>query len=40
MARAFLLFLVKVCLFANGAQTVSLRLLTLFRNFERARVAN
>ena len=40
MARAYLLFLVGVYLFANGGQTVSLRWLTLFWDFERAQAAN
>ena len=40
MARAFLLFLVGACLFTNSAQMVSLRWLTLFRNFEKAQATN
>ena len=40
MARAFLLYILGAYLFANGGQTVSLRWLALFRNFEVARVAN
>ena len=40
MARAFLLYILGAYLFANGGQTVSLRWLALFRNFEVARGAN
>ena len=36
MARAFLLYLLKAYLFTNGCQTVSLRWLTLFHDFEQA----
>ena len=34
MAKAFLLYLLRLYLFANKGQTVSLRWLTLFHNFE------
>ena len=40
MARAFLLHLLRAYLFANGGQTVSLRWLTLFRDFKEAQKAN
>ena len=40
MARAFLLHLLKAYLFANGRQTMSLRWLTLFRDFGEAWKAN
>ena len=35
MARVFLLYLLGAYLFANGGQTMSLRWMTLFRDFER-----
>ena len=40
MARAFLLYLLGVYLFANGGQTVSLRWQALFRDFREAQEAN
>ena len=40
MARAFLLYILGAYLFANGGQTVSLRWLALFRDFEDAKGAN
>ena len=40
MARAFLLYLLRAYLSTNGGQTVSLRWLVLFRDFERAQNAN
>ena len=40
MARAFLLFLLGAYLFTNGGQTVSLRWLAIFRDFERSWAAN
>ena len=40
MARFFFLYLLGAYLFSNGGQMVSLRWLALFRDFERARVAN
>jgi len=40
MARAFLLYLLGVYLFANGKQTVSLRQLPLFCDLEHTREAN
>ena len=40
MARVFLLYLLGAYLFANGGKMVSLRLLALFLDFERARAAN
>ena len=40
MARVFLLYLLEAYLFANGGQTVSLRWLALFCDFERAQTAN
>ena len=40
MARVFLLYLLGVYLFTNGGQTVSLRWLTLFWDFERVWTAN
>ena len=40
MAKVFLLYLLMVYLFANGGQTLSLRWLALFRDFERSLVTN
>ena len=40
MARAFLFHMLGAYLFANGGQTVSLRWLTLFQDFEEAQRAN
>ena len=40
MAKVFLLYLLRAYLFANGGQTVSLRWLALFRDFERAWTIN
>ena len=40
MARVFLLYLLGAYLFANGGQTVSLRWLAFFCDFERAQTAN
>ncbi|KAL0015542.1 hypothetical protein SO802_002611 [Lithocarpus litseifolius] len=40
MARAFLLYILEAYLFANGGQMMSLRLLSLFWDFEEARKAN
>lgn len=36
MARVFLLYLLRAYLFTNGGQTMFLRWLALFRDFERA----
>jgi len=40
MARAFLLYILGVYLFANGGQTVSLRWLALFHDFRDVGGAN
>ena len=40
MARVFLLYLLGAYLFTNGGQTMSLRWLVLFQDFERAQGAN
>ena len=40
MARVFLLYLLMVYLFANGGQTLSLRWLAFFQDFERSLVTN
>ena len=40
MARAFLLYIMRVYLFANGGQMVSLWWLSLFQDFKEAREAN
>ena len=40
IAKAFLLYLLRVYVFANGGQTISLRWLALFRDFEHAREVN
>lgn len=40
MAKAFLLYILGVYLFANGGQIVSLRWLAIFHNFEDAGGAN
>ena len=40
MARAFLLYVPKAYLFANGGQIVSLRWLALFYDFKQAREVN
>ena len=40
IAMVFLLYLLEAYLFANGGQTVSLRWLALFWDFERAWIAN